>query len=105
MLHNVYAPLVTAHGWSGTARTNPGGAEGNIVFLHLFIDALLLQPCNPTCKAFSFSPNSACVAALTLMGNGQSSRPGMRGSRRTQIDMAARTYACYGMHLRAGAWV
>ncbi|KAH9017585.1 Fungalysin metallopeptidase-domain-containing protein [Lactarius hengduanensis] len=48
ILHNVYASLVTAHGWSGTARTNPGGTEGNIVFLHLFLDALLLQPCNPT---------------------------------------------------------
>ncbi|KAF9458835.1 Fungalysin metallopeptidase-domain-containing protein [Collybia nuda] len=48
MLHNVYASLVTAHGWSSSARTNPGGTEGNIVFLHLFIDALALQPCNPT---------------------------------------------------------
>ncbi|KAH9167273.1 Fungalysin metallopeptidase-domain-containing protein [Lactarius sanguifluus] len=48
MLHNVYASLVNAHGWSATARTNPGGTEGNIVFMHLFLDALLLQPCNPT---------------------------------------------------------
>ncbi|KAH9056488.1 Fungalysin metallopeptidase-domain-containing protein [Lactarius vividus] len=48
MLHNVYASLVSAHGWSATARTNPDGTEGNIVFLHLFLDALLLQPCNPT---------------------------------------------------------
>jgi len=48
MLHNVYAALVSAHGWSATARTNPNGTEGNIVFLHLFLDALLLQPCNPT---------------------------------------------------------
>lgn len=48
MLHNVYAALVAAHGFSATARTNPGGTEGNIVFLHLFIDALPLQPCNPT---------------------------------------------------------
>ncbi|KAI9434881.1 Fungalysin metallopeptidase-domain-containing protein [Lactarius indigo] len=47
-LHNVYAALVTAHGWSATARTNPDGTEGNIVYLHLFLDALLLQPCNPT---------------------------------------------------------
>ncbi|KAJ7874545.1 Fungalysin metallopeptidase-domain-containing protein [Mycena olivaceomarginata] len=45
-LHNVYAALVTAHGFSTTARTNPAGNEGNIVFLHLFIDALALQPCN-----------------------------------------------------------
>ncbi|KAJ7592604.1 Fungalysin metallopeptidase-domain-containing protein [Mycena floridula] len=48
ILHNVYAALVTAHGFSATARTNPTGTEGNIVFLHLFIDALALQPCNPT---------------------------------------------------------
>ncbi|TFK72837.1 hypothetical protein BDN72DRAFT_283561 [Pluteus cervinus] len=48
MLHNVYAALVTAHGWSATSRTNPDGSEGNIVWLHLFIDALALQPCNPT---------------------------------------------------------
>ncbi|KAJ7452329.1 Fungalysin metallopeptidase-domain-containing protein [Mycena latifolia] len=48
MLHNVYAALVSAHGWSATARTDPSGTEGNIVFLHLFIDALVLQPCNPT---------------------------------------------------------
>ena len=24
------------------------GKEGNVVYLHLFIDALQLQPCNPT---------------------------------------------------------
>ncbi|KAF8626495.1 hypothetical protein AX17_006550 [Amanita inopinata Kibby_2008] len=48
ILHNVYAALVRAHGWSSTARTNPAGTEGNIVHLHLFIDALSLQPCNPT---------------------------------------------------------
>ncbi|KAF5351188.1 hypothetical protein D9756_008180 [Leucocoprinus leucothites] len=47
-LHNVYAALVSAHGWSATARTNPNGTEGNVVHLHLFLDALLLQPCNPT---------------------------------------------------------
>ncbi|KAF9443169.1 hypothetical protein P691DRAFT_764533 [Macrolepiota fuliginosa MF-IS2] len=48
MLHNVYAALVTAHGWSATSRTNPNGTEGNVVHLHLFLDALLLQPCSPT---------------------------------------------------------
>ncbi|RDB18624.1 Extracellular metalloproteinase MEP [Hypsizygus marmoreus] len=48
ILHNVYAALVAARGWSPTAFTNPDGPEGNIVFLHLFIDALPLQPCNPT---------------------------------------------------------
>ncbi|KAK0439144.1 Fungalysin metallopeptidase-domain-containing protein [Armillaria borealis] len=48
MLHNVYAALVEEHGWSSTAMEDPSGAEGNIVYLHLFMDALSLQPCNPT---------------------------------------------------------
>ncbi|KAK0202284.1 metalloprotease [Desarmillaria ectypa] len=48
MLHNVYAPLVEVHGWSPTAMEDTYGSEGNIVFLHLFIDALALQPCNPS---------------------------------------------------------
>ncbi|KAG6816128.1 hypothetical protein H0H87_008440 [Tephrocybe sp. NHM501043] len=48
LLHNVYAALVSAYGWSATAKTNPSGTEGNIVFLHLFLDSLALQPCNPT---------------------------------------------------------
>ncbi|KAF9469113.1 Fungalysin metallopeptidase-domain-containing protein [Collybia nuda] len=48
MLHNVYAALVAQHGFSSTARTNPDGTQGNIVYLHLFLDALSLQPCNPT---------------------------------------------------------
>jgi extracellular elastinolytic metalloproteinase len=48
ILLNVYSPLVEAHGWSATARTDPTGSEGNVVFLHLFLDALLLQPCSPT---------------------------------------------------------
>ncbi|KAH8981281.1 peptidase M36 [Lactarius hatsudake] len=29
-------------------NVNPDGPDGNIVFLHLFLDVLLLQPCNPT---------------------------------------------------------
>ena len=48
ILHNVYAALVGKYGFSATAKTNPDGTEGNIVYLHLFIDALKLQPCNPT---------------------------------------------------------
>ncbi|TFK20579.1 metalloprotease [Coprinopsis marcescibilis] len=47
-LHNVYAALIAQHGWSPSAKTNPAGLEGNIVWLHLFIDALAIQPCNPT---------------------------------------------------------
>ncbi|EKM76442.1 hypothetical protein AGABI1DRAFT_87181 [Agaricus bisporus var. burnettii JB137-S8] len=48
ILHNVYAALVGAHGWSATARTNPNGTQGNVVHMHLFIDSLQLMPCNPT---------------------------------------------------------
>ncbi|KAK0505570.1 Fungalysin metallopeptidase-domain-containing protein [Armillaria luteobubalina] len=48
MLHNVYAALVSVHGFSSTVMDDPSGTEGNIVWLHLFIDALSLQPCNPT---------------------------------------------------------
>ncbi|KAF8638159.1 hypothetical protein AX17_002402 [Amanita inopinata Kibby_2008] len=48
MLHNVYANLVQARGFSSTALTNPNGQEGNVVFMHLFMDSLPLQPCNPT---------------------------------------------------------
>ncbi|KAK0467497.1 Fungalysin metallopeptidase-domain-containing protein [Armillaria novae-zelandiae] len=48
MLHNVYAALVGVHGFSSTAMDDPSGTEGNVVWLHLFIDALSLQPCNPT---------------------------------------------------------
>ncbi|KAJ7676842.1 Fungalysin metallopeptidase-domain-containing protein [Mycena polygramma] len=48
LLHNVYAALVGQYGWSADARTNPDGTEGNIVYMHLFIDSLPLQPCNPT---------------------------------------------------------
>ncbi|KAG6907050.1 hypothetical protein DXG01_010736 [Tephrocybe rancida] len=48
LLHNVYAALVGEHGFNSEAKTSPDGTEGNVVFLHLFIDALALQPCNPT---------------------------------------------------------
>ncbi|KAI0667557.1 Fungalysin metallopeptidase-domain-containing protein [Trametes maxima] len=48
LLHNVYAALVGVHGFSETAHTDPTTTGGNTVFLHLFLDALPLQPCNPT---------------------------------------------------------
>lgn len=48
MLHNVYAALVGAKGFSDTAHTDPSRENGNVIFLHLFIDALPIQPCNPT---------------------------------------------------------
>src|SRR6266404_5398586 len=65
ILHNVYAALVAAHGWSSRAFTDPTTMEGNVVFYHLFFDALLLMPCPPTCE-----PNFLllCLAVLTDMG-------------------------------------
>ena len=51
MLHNVYATLVEAHGFSTTALTDPRSEKGNVVFMHLMISALPLQPCNPTCTS------------------------------------------------------
>ena len=47
ILVNVYYPLVRKYGFSRNLF-DPRQKEGNIVFLHLFIDALSLQPCNPT---------------------------------------------------------
>lgn len=54
ILHNVYAALVGAYGFSA-AKVDATGTAGNVVFLHLFIDALPLQPCSPTCKALHSS--------------------------------------------------
>ncbi|KAF9044990.1 Fungalysin metallopeptidase-domain-containing protein [Panaeolus papilionaceus] len=47
VLHQVHTLLVQHHGFSYNARSNPNTQHGNVVFLHLFIDALALQPCNP----------------------------------------------------------
>jgi extracellular elastinolytic metalloproteinase len=47
-LHGVLSALVDEYGFSDTAFTDPTGTEGNVVYLHLFLDALSLQPCNPT---------------------------------------------------------
>ncbi|ESK94191.1 putative extracellular elastinolytic metalloproteinase precursor [Moniliophthora roreri MCA 2997] len=48
ILHNVYAELVNELGFSPNALTDPTGSEGNVVFMHLLIDGLAIQPCNPT---------------------------------------------------------
>ncbi|CAE6451706.1 unnamed protein product [Rhizoctonia solani] len=45
--HEIYAGLITKLGFS-TNKNDPTGAAGNIVTLHLFIDSLKIQPCNPT---------------------------------------------------------
>ncbi|TFK72841.1 hypothetical protein BDN72DRAFT_926148 [Pluteus cervinus] len=48
MLHNVLAALVTDNGFNPNHLSDPTGSEGNIVFMQLLIDALPLQPCNPS---------------------------------------------------------
>ncbi|KAJ6618012.1 peptidase M36 [Mycena sp. CBHHK59/15] len=53
MLYNVQTALVPADEFSETACTDPSGVEGNVVFLHLFLDALALQPCQPDCEFHS----------------------------------------------------
>jgi extracellular elastinolytic metalloproteinase len=47
-LHGILSALVDKFGYSETAKTNPDGPEGNVVWFHIFIDALSIQPCNPT---------------------------------------------------------
>ncbi|KAF9008271.1 metallo proteinase 10 [Cyathus striatus] len=53
MLHNVLVALVGEHGFSEDGLINPDGKGGNVVWLRVLVDALGLQPCNPTC-GFSF---------------------------------------------------
>ncbi|CUA66938.1 hypothetical protein RSOLAG22IIIB_00388 [Rhizoctonia solani] len=47
MWHEIFALLVGKYGFSADKRDSPSRA-GNIVALHLLIDGLQLQPCNPT---------------------------------------------------------
>ena len=55
MLHNVLAALVRDHSFDNNAFSTPTSTAGNAVFMHLFLDSLLLQPCNPTCASSSFT--------------------------------------------------
>ncbi|KAG8773458.1 hypothetical protein FRC12_002522 [Ceratobasidium sp. 428] len=48
--HEVNNSLVAKYGFS-TNKNDPTGTAGNIVALHLFIDGLKLQPCNPTFRS------------------------------------------------------
>ncbi|EDR01344.1 uncharacterized protein LACBIDRAFT_239946 [Laccaria bicolor S238N-H82] len=48
MLHQVYAALVAARGFSSNKLTDAGAKEGNVVFMRVMMDALAIQPCNPT---------------------------------------------------------
>ncbi|KAF8608948.1 hypothetical protein BDV93DRAFT_583571, partial [Ceratobasidium sp. AG-I] len=46
MWHEVAAGLINKLGFSAN-KNDPTGTAGNIVWLHLFLDAMKLQPCNP----------------------------------------------------------
>ena len=95
-LHNVYAELVATFGWSSTALTDTTSNEGNVVWLHLLFDALLLQPCNPTCEFSPCGHDRLDCHMSTLTRNGQSSKRGTRGFRQTQTDIRGFTRACCG---------
>ncbi|CEL56171.1 hypothetical protein RSOLAG1IB_11860 [Rhizoctonia solani AG-1 IB] len=45
--HEIYAALIEKHGFT-TEKNNPDLTAGNTVALHLYIDGMKLQPCNPT---------------------------------------------------------
>ncbi|CAE6517796.1 unnamed protein product [Rhizoctonia solani] len=45
--HEIFAALIKKHGFS-TDKNDASGTAGNIVGLHLLVDALQIQPCNPT---------------------------------------------------------
>jgi len=53
-LHGVLTALVSGWGFAEDRFTNSAGKAGNIVYANLFLDALKLQPCNPTSAFFSF---------------------------------------------------
>ncbi|KAJ7233645.1 Fungalysin metallopeptidase-domain-containing protein [Mycena rebaudengoi] len=75
LLHNVYAALVGQHGFSDTAFTDPDQPEGNVVYLHLFIDALPLQPCNPTITQTRDAWIQADINRYTARTNASSGPP------------------------------
>ncbi|KAG8711675.1 hypothetical protein FRC09_020471 [Ceratobasidium sp. 395] len=47
MWHEIYALLIDRYGFSSN-KNDSSGTAGNIVALHLLVDGLQLQPCNPT---------------------------------------------------------
>lgn len=48
MLHNVLAALTDSYGWSDAFLVDPAGPAGNVVYMHLYMDGLSIQPCEPT---------------------------------------------------------
>ncbi|EJD55678.1 hypothetical protein AURDEDRAFT_78936 [Auricularia subglabra TFB-10046 SS5] len=47
-LHIVHGALVQTLGSAKDALTNPEAENGHTVFMHLLVDALAIQPCNPS---------------------------------------------------------
>ena len=82
MLHNVLAALVDALGFSSTAKTDASGPEGNVVFMHLMLDALPLQPCNPTCMLLPISLCSTLISTSASLDGPRCDHPGGRESLR-----------------------
>ncbi|KAG8961259.1 hypothetical protein FRC00_012831, partial [Tulasnella sp. 408] len=66
MLIEVYWALVDAHGFTPD-KTKASGIEGNVVFLHTFVDGLTLAPCNPT----FIQARNAIIQASTNRYNSQ----------------------------------
>jgi len=64
ILHNVYTALVLKHGYSDTALTNPDGSEGHVVFMHLFIDCLAIQPCKSICWLHPPVSAADCIPSI-----------------------------------------
>ncbi|KAH9174148.1 Fungalysin metallopeptidase-domain-containing protein [Lactarius sanguifluus] len=59
-LHSIYAMFIIGFGWI----SDPTQVGGNVIFFHLLFDALLLQPCNPTCEPFFLPPNSSMFSRV-----------------------------------------
>ncbi|SRR6266404_2747206 len=97
MLHEVYASLVTAHGWSSTARTNTRATST--------ICACSSTTCfsnHATLHVLGFSLSAVFGEGVDAEGAlEQLSRRAIRGSRRTQTDMSVPS-GCCGMRSRVG---
>lgn len=101
ILHNVLAALVASRGFDAAAKTMPASTAGNAVWLHLLIDSLALQPCNPTCETFLILDSFPCAERCHT----QSSPPATPGFRRTRTGMRERTSASSGRRSRAAVSV
>jgi hypothetical protein len=74
MLHNVYAELVKVYGFDAKARSDPTSTKGNAIWLHLMMDALALQPCNPTRKCVDLILISSVLNAHSTISPSRSRR-------------------------------